>query len=125
MQELRDFKHNKLKWMSKKLKRVTPSRLVRLPALRNRRYTANTTQPDVLDVALNTGLVILLVVFVTIQVKNNSTAEDIFTSIAGISWSGNLEFQEKVDVFLDAITRAVDVVSVASRPPPASRKPVE
>jgi len=61
-----------------------------------RRYTANTTQPDVLDVALNTGLVILLVVFVTIQVKNNSTAEDIFTSIAGISWSGNLEFQEKV-----------------------------
>jgi len=36
MQELRDFKHNKLKWMSKKLKRVTPSRLVRLPALRNR-----------------------------------------------------------------------------------------
>mmetsp|Transcript_40115 Transcript_40115/g.95291 ORF Transcript_40115/g.95291 Transcript_40115/m.95291 type:complete len:1529 (-) Transcript_40115:153-4739(-) len=271
IQELRDFKHNKLKWMSKKLKRVTPSRLVRLPALRNRRYTANTTQPDVLDVALNTvsracsnacaravsrartvnrirrrffpfvtraplfayssshilwvcvsrlllcrcatvpeaqfavaascgqlrgdiqpcclaiqgptgsladiwfpaelsldagclrktsskfpqcsgtvssckssavgrplfflgpltlrygskGLVILLVVFVTIQVKNNSTAEDIFTSIAGISWSGNLEFQEKVDVFLDAITRAVDVVSVASRPPPASRKPVE
>uniref|UniRef100_A0A061R8S4 Ion transport domain-containing protein n=1 Tax=Tetraselmis sp. GSL018 TaxID=582737 RepID=A0A061R8S4_9CHLO len=111
IQELRDFKHNKLKWMSKKLKRVTPSRLVRLPALRNRRYTANTTQPDVLDVALNTGLVILLVVFVTIQVKNNSTAEDIFTSIAGISWSGNLEFQEKVDVFLDAITRAVDVVS--------------
>uniref|UniRef100_A0A061S5N1 Polycystin cation channel PKD1/PKD2 domain-containing protein n=1 Tax=Tetraselmis sp. GSL018 TaxID=582737 RepID=A0A061S5N1_9CHLO len=115
VQELREVKDLHLKWVVAKLNRIAPSKFVRMPTIQRRKYTSNTTQPDVLDVLLNVGLIFLLIAFLVEQLGNNSTAEDTFTSIADIDWSGDMDFQEKIGVFLDATQKAVDVVSMEDK----------
>jgi len=75
---------------------------------RQARYTADTQQPDALDVLLSLGLLGFLSFSIAQTVHKVSYADDIFGTMAEIDWSdGDVLFTEKVLEFLGQLQNAM------------------
>eukprot|EP00193_Tetraselmis_chui_P003001 CAMPEP_0177753644 /NCGR_PEP_ID=MMETSP0491_2-20121128/1573_1 /TAXON_ID=63592 /ORGANISM="Tetraselmis chuii, Strain PLY429" /LENGTH=1824 /DNA_ID=CAMNT_0019268949 /DNA_START=404 /DNA_END=5878 /DNA_ORIENTATION=- len=71
------------------------------------KYTADTTQPDILDVAFFSGILLLLVTELGTKRETLDMVADAFGDLAEKEWgSSELTFTEEMDTFLTKVQRA-------------------
>eukprot|EP00873_Tetraselmis_striata_P014405 jgi/Tetstr1/434669/TSEL_023760.t1 len=76
-----------------------------------RRYSADTTQPDLLDVLASVGITVMLVYQMIGKRIHNQELSDVYESLAGLQWgSQTIAFPEKMDTFLEYVTQAIGIM---------------
>eukprot|EP00191_Tetraselmis_sp_GSL018_P004087 CAMPEP_0177607570 /NCGR_PEP_ID=MMETSP0419_2-20121207/17990_1 /TAXON_ID=582737 /ORGANISM="Tetraselmis sp., Strain GSL018" /LENGTH=978 /DNA_ID=CAMNT_0019102165 /DNA_START=848 /DNA_END=3781 /DNA_ORIENTATION=- len=113
MQELSEARNKNMKWVKALLNRVNPS-FSHVHSLKLRKYSFNTSQPDLLDVVFNIGMLALMIAFLANQVTNRDAAGKALSEVADIDWGGEDSFDDKVYIFIKDIERIMRLVQVES-----------
>eukprot|EP00873_Tetraselmis_striata_P016585 jgi/Tetstr1/436849/TSEL_025626.t1 len=88
------------------------SKFMRSGKRKRNAYTANTSQPDALDIIMSLGVVVFLGASIPLAREKATTAHDVFGDMGSIDWANNeQEFSEKVDDFLDTAERTLELTS--------------